>query len=202
MIPESLINLWLAALPLMASPGPATLSIAAVAATYGLRKGFAYQLGVITGTGLVLLLVASGLTGLILTLPAATPIITIIGIGYILLLAFKIATAPIAANDTVGKPAPSYAGGLILGIANPKAYAAIGAVFSSQTLITNDPLTDALAKISALGLVIVMAHSGWFTFGSVLAYYLRHPRYGRWLNLSFAVLLVASVALSILPIHA
>jgi threonine/homoserine/homoserine lactone efflux protein len=37
MIPESLINLWLAALPLIASPGPATLSIAAVAATYGLR---------------------------------------------------------------------------------------------------------------------------------------------------------------------
>ena len=69
-----LILLVLAALPLMGSPGPATLSLAALGAAFGARASVNYLLGIILGTTGVLLLIAAGITGLILAEPALTTV--------------------------------------------------------------------------------------------------------------------------------
>ncbi len=195
---ENLIVLLLTALPLMGSPGPATLSSAAVGSAYGAARGVPYVAGICAGTTTVLLIVATGVTGVVFAVPGALPVITVAAAAYILYLAWKIATAPpLASRGEAGK-APSFIPGYLLAIANPKAYAAIGAVFSSVTVIETDLTTDAVVKFVALSILVVIINNTWMLFGAAFARYLSSPRLGRAINITFAVLLVVSVVAAVL----
>lgn len=194
----SLIVLWLAALPLMGSPGPATMSLAAIGAAFGARAGLPWLAGIVAGTFGVLLLIATGVTGLILAKPVLVTLITVLAAAYILYLAYRIATAPVIAKESGEAKTPSFSGGFVLAIANPKAFAAIGAVYSGNSLIPDALLPDAIAKIAALAVVIVAVNATWLVFGSILSSILKDPKTGRIANIAFALMLIASVALSLL----
>jgi len=198
-VTANLLVLWLAALPLMGSPGPATLSTAAVGAAYGARAGFPYLAGIIAGTTGVLLLIATGVTGIVLALPSLVWVITALAAAYILYLAYRIATAPIVSRDMSMTARPSFPGGFLLAIANPKAFAAIGAVYSSNSMVEGDVLLDTAAKLLALFAVVVGVNTVWLFFGAGFSRYLRDPRPGRIANVTFAILLVLSVALAVGP---
>jgi len=61
--PAAALTLVLAALPLTANPGPATLSIAGMSASQGLRLNLPFSFGVVSGSAGTSLLVAAGVTG-------------------------------------------------------------------------------------------------------------------------------------------
>ena len=195
---HKIILLWLAAFPLMGSPGPATISLAGVGTGFGFRNGRQYLIGIVPGTIGVLILVATGITTLVLAIPTFVTVLTTIAVVYILYLAWKIATAPILATDVTTSIAPSLASGFVLAIANPKAFAAIGAVYTSQTLINNNLIADSALKISALTVVIVVVNTAWLLFGSFFSRLLHHRILGRVANLAFAVMLLVSVALALI----
>ncbi|MDF1736486.1 MAG: LysE family translocator [Minwuia sp.] len=194
---ENLLLLYLAAIPLMGSPGPATLTVAATAAAFGSRPALPYLCGIILGTAGVLLLVATGVTGAIMAMPALGSVIAIVAACYILYLAWRIATAPPLGQDARAGKRPSLTAGFLLAIANPKAFAAIGAVFSGHQLVTGDVLTDSLVKIVALTPLIAIINCAWLAFGSLIASALRDPRLSRMANICFAILLVISVAFAL-----
>lgn len=213
MVIENLLLLWLAALPLMGSPGPATISLAASGSAFGIRPSLGYLGGIIIGTTAVLLLVATGIATALLAHPIAGQVLTVIAAIYILYLAWKIATAPIrpahgaaskspettpeATPKTTG---PDFRGGVMLAIANPKAFAAIGAVYAAHTIAPHSLWLDNTLKIAALALVIVLVNSLWLIFGAGFARLLSDPRFGRLINILFAVLLVASLAMALLSL--
>ncbi|UUX51233.1 LysE family translocator [Nisaea acidiphila] len=194
---SSLLLLWLAAFPLMGSPGPATLSLAGLGTAYGFRAGLPYLGGIVLGTTCVLLMIASGVTALVLAEPALVTVLTAAAAVYILYLAWKIASAPAGVRSDGEGTAPGFLPALFLALANPKAFAAIGAVFASQTLLPGDYLTDSLAKIAALTIVILVVNTSWLAFGSLFARLLNDPRLGRAANIAFAAMLLASVALAL-----
>lgn len=193
-----LIQLWLAALPLMGSPGPAVLGVAGTAAAFGARRALPYFLGIVMGTASVLLLIATGLTGLLWAIPGAAPVVGVAAATYILYLAYRIATAPVLSKDAESAEAPSLVAGYLLAIANPKAFAALGALYAGHTLAPDDPIRDATLKLLGLSMMIVFANGSWLLFGAALSGLLRHPTAGRIANITFAVLLVGSVALALL----
>lgn len=195
---NSVFVLLLAAFPLMGSPGPATLSVAAIGSAYGPFAGLRYLAGIIFGTASVLLLIATGMTGLILSQPNLVSVITVLAAGYILYLAYKIATAPIVSGSDRSSKIPSFISGYLLALANPKAFAAIGAVYSSNTIFQDDVFTDAFAKLLALSMVIIIVNSAWLLFGSALSSVLRDPKKGRIANIVFALLLIGSVLLALI----
>ncbi len=186
--------LLLAAFPLMGSPGPATLSLAAAGSAFGFAPSLRYLAGIVLGTSAVLLMIATGAAAIVLALPGATPIITAAAACYILYLAYRIATAPALSGPASDRPPPSLAGGLLLAIANPKAFAAIGAVYVGIAVVPGEALFDAAVKIAALFVVIVVVNTTWLLLGASFARLLRHPRIGRAANISFAALLILSVA--------
>ena len=97
---QQLLALVLAATVVMGSPGPATISVTAVGAAFGLRDSLRYTSGIILGTAAVLLVVATGITAILTSMPGLAPVLAIASAAYILYLAFKIATAPpLAARD-------------------------------------------------------------------------------------------------------
>ncbi|WP_245414032.1 LysE family translocator [Nitratireductor sp. StC3] len=189
--------LWLAAFPLMGSPGPATLSLAGIGTAYGFRPGLPYLAGIVAGTTGVLLMIATGVTALILARPEFVVVLTGIAAAYIVYLAWKIATAPVGRAALDGASAPAFVPGFLLALANPKAFAAIGAVYASQTLVPGHLGADTGAKLVALALVIVIVNTAWLAFGASFSRLLRHPRIGRAANIAFALMLLASVGLAL-----
>jgi threonine/homoserine/homoserine lactone efflux protein len=193
----SLGALIVASLAVMGSPGPATISVAAVGSAYGVRRSLAYAIGIILGTVLVLAAVATGLTATLLAVPALRPVLIVISAAYILWLAYHIATAPPLAQQRETKDAPSLAGGTLLGVANPKAWVAIAAVFASARL-ADTATADAAAKTVVLSVMIVVIMVSWLIAGAALAPMLRDPRRARIINVGLAAALVVTTAFAVL----
>ena len=192
---QAIAGLLLAALAVMGSPGPSTISLTAVAASHGARAALGYGAGLVAGTVAVLLLVAAGLSTLLLAWPQAVLPVQIAALAYCLFLAWRIATAPPLQTDDASAAAPGFVSGLFLGLANPKAYLAIAAVYSSARLLPM-PLGDAAPKLALLSIMIVLIHAAWLLFGAGLAQALRKPGLSRGLNILLAVALVLSLALT------
>lgn len=181
----------------MGSPGPATLSCAAAGAAYRWRA-FPYVIGISLGTSTVIVLVATGLTGLILAIPGVAPVAAVLAGAYILYLAYKIATAPPVQGLQYQSAAPPMFGGYGMAIVNPKAYGAMGALFSGFHLLPGEPVWGAALKAALLMPVAFGANTLWMLAGAGLAGMMRDPRASRALNLVFATLLVVSVVLALM----
>ncbi len=128
-------------------------------------------------------------------MPGVLPVLTAAALCYILYLAYKIATAPRLSQNTGSRPPPSMAGGLLLAIGNPKAFAAIGVIYASVVIVPGNPTLDASAKLVTLFGLLVIINTSWLVLGASLARFLRNPRTGRIINIVFAALLVLSVVL-------
>jgi threonine/homoserine/homoserine lactone efflux protein len=189
--------LMLISLAIMGSPGPATISLVAAGSVRGLKRSFPYLFGIIVGTTLVLVAVATGLTGVLLALPAIGTVVIWMSVLYILWLAYHIATAPPLSKPTGASNAFSLRGGTLLGIANPKGWVAIAAVFASAHL-ADSPAADAAAKVVVLTLMIIVICATWLLAGRSIAPLLRHPRRARLVNAALAVGLVGATALAVL----
>ena len=105
---DGLAGFLLAAVALAGSPGPATLSLTATGAAFGARRGIAYLAGIVVGMVAVMAVVASGLVGLLLAVPGATPVVTVLAAAYFLYLAWRIATAPPLTEDDGQRRAPTF----------------------------------------------------------------------------------------------
>jgi threonine/homoserine/homoserine lactone efflux protein len=196
MHPENVTGFIIAAFALTGSPGPATLGLSAAGAAFGLRRSLALMTGIIVGVLVVFAAAAAGLTGLILAQPVLGPIVKGLSILYMLWLAWTIATAPPLSEGASG-PAPSFWGGMFLGVGNPKAYAAMAAL-SSGFLLAADYATDAWLKAVILLAIMIVVDLAWLLAGSALARTMRRPRTSRLINVVFAIALLSSVAAGLL----
>lgn len=194
---DRILALMPAVLALMASPGPVTLASAAMGAAYPRRVAALRVLVMTTGTATVIVMVAIGVTGLVTAIPGAAPVLTLAAAGYILYLAWKIATAPPIARAAAEAP-PALTAIYLMAIANPKAWAAMGALFSGFPLIDGAPVLNGVVKAVLLTCFALTINMSWMLAGSALASVLRNPRASRGLNVTMAVLLVLSVAVMLL----
>jgi threonine/homoserine/homoserine lactone efflux protein len=192
----SVVPLVLTSLAIMGSPGPATISLTAAGAAFGVRRSFGYLLGIIAGTWAVLVAVATGITAVLLSFPAVRPVLIGVSALYILWLAYHLATAAPQSAQTPGAHAPSLLGGALLGVANPKAWVAIAAVFASARL-AHGATADAAAKAGVLAAMIVLINTVWLIAGASFAPVLREPRRARIVNRLLAVTLIAATAVAI-----
>jgi threonine/homoserine/homoserine lactone efflux protein len=122
------------------------------------------------------------------------PAARILAALYMAYLAWSIATAPPLNEEKAGQSPPSFFTGIFLGLGNPKAYAAMAALFSGFVLAADRPVIDALLKIGVLLLIMAAVDLLWLLIGSILTRSFRDPRMSRIINIGFAILLVASVA--------
>jgi threonine/homoserine/homoserine lactone efflux protein len=162
------------------------------------RPAFAYCVGLIVGTTVVLLAVATGMTALLLALPLLRWALLALAVAYILRLALRLARSSSLGGSGTLDRRPSLVGGLVLGASNPKAWVAIGAVFVGARLAAG-PVLDATAKVLVLAVLIVVIHVGWLAAGRLLAPFLRSPRYARAVNITLAGMLVLAMVPLLVP---
>jgi threonine/homoserine/homoserine lactone efflux protein len=194
---DGLPGFLLASIALAGSPGPATLSLAAAGAAFGARRVAGYFIGIVVGMVAVMAITASGLVGLLLAVPGATPVVTVAAALYFVWLAWRIATAPPLTQEAGQRRPPSLAGGFALSLINPKGYAAMAALFSGFVLLRDRLPLDIALKIALLTVLITAVNIVWLLSGAMLTRFFREPRSNRIINVVFAVLLLASVPLAI-----
>lgn len=172
------------------------MSLVVVGSAYGPRRCVPYLLGIVAGTTVVLVAVATGLTAALLAIPAIGSILTAFAAAYLGWLAVHIATAPPLADQASPSENPSLYGGALLGVANPKAWIAIAAVLTS-THLADAPTSDAVAKVALLTVMIVAIHTAWLAAGALIAPMLRRRRSARVVNAALAVALLGATAFAL-----
>lgn len=193
---DALPGFLIAAVALAGSPGPATLSLAAAGAAFGVRCSIAYLAGIVVGMVAVMAIVASGTAGLLLATPGVAPMVAILASAYFLWLAWRIATAPPLSDEGTRWEPPTLAAGLLLSLVNPKGYVAMAALYSGFTLRPDRLGADLALKLLMLTLVIAAVNVAWLLAGAALTRFFRDPRTNRIINVAFALSLVGSVALA------
>lgn len=194
---DGVLGFALAGMALAGSPGPATLSLAATGAAFGARRGLGYMTGIVMGMVVVMGIIATGVAGVLLALPGATPGVAAIAFAYFVYLAVRIAAAPTLSDRTDQQRRPTFAGGVLLSLVNPKGYAAMAALFSGFVLVREHVELDVAAKAIVLVAIIAASSVAWLFAGAALTRFFREPRTNRVINVTFAILLLASVVVAL-----
>lgn len=197
---EALLTLITAVALLLGSPGPAPLALAAVGASYGVRRGLPFLFGLVIGLVVVMIGAIIGLATLLSIYPTAKIVLQIIGGFYILYVAFKVASAPIVEDSMIQAKAPSFTDGLILNLLNPKAYAALFAIFSQFTL----PMESNELSLFSTGVVcivvVIVVDGVWLALGGVIKPIFKKPVQARILRITFAILMIITVGWTLLKL--
>ena len=144
---NDLLTYALAVFFLIVTPGPGVLSTAGVGSAFGARAGLRYVTGLFIGTNLVSFAVISGVAATLLAWPPLRVMLFLASTGYLLYLAFRIATAGSKIAIIPAIRQPGIRDGLALQAINPKAYAVNTALFSGFAFLPDSPLVEVTAKL-------------------------------------------------------
>jgi threonine/homoserine/homoserine lactone efflux protein len=195
---DELLAFIMVAVALMGSPGPATLSLAAAGAAFDFKGSRRYLVGLTFSSMLTIVAVAAGIFTAISTIPYAPELLGSIGIIYIVYLAYKIATAPPVGKQQNISENPKFINGFMLGISNPKLYAAMAALFSGFQIIPQSSVQSTYLQVIICFLILWILNPIWLFMGSALRSMLHEESTSRLVNRSFSVLLIASVILVVM----
>jgi threonine/homoserine/homoserine lactone efflux protein len=174
------------------TPGPNNLMLLASGVNFGFRRTLPHMLGIGGGFAFLLLCVGFGLGAVLRQAPALHLAIKIVGVAYLLYLAWKIATSgPI--EDREGKAVPmTFLQAAAFQWVNPKAWFMAVTAMSVYTIPTNYVVSVVLIS-TVFAVINVPCISLWAGMGVALRKLLSDPRTLRWFNITMALLLAASL---------
>jgi threonine/homoserine/homoserine lactone efflux protein len=190
---ELLIALTQFAFVSSATPGPNNLMLMASGTNFGFRRTIPHMLGVTIGFVVMLVLVGLGLAKLFDLFPLARLALKVGSIGYLVYLAWMIATAgaPKDAAASGAKPMTFIQASLFQWI-NPKAWTmALGAV--SVYVPATNPIFGLFFVAGVFGAINLPVVSGWAAMGMHMRRFLQDPLKLRIFNVTAALLLLASL---------
>jgi len=179
------------------TPGPSNLILTSTGASVGLLRGLPCLGGVVIGMGLMMFLVAFGLGNVVLASPGLILLLKWGGIGFLLWLSWKIATAG-HSNVTTDKQPLGFWGAAAFQWINPKSWlVSVSAVSTYLHPVAGTAFSQALG----FGLLFLLAALPscfiWLAFGASLQRFLSTKRAARIFNIAMGVLLAGSVLLFI-----
>ena len=181
------------------SPGPNTTLATALAANHGLRRALRFCLAVPTGWTLLMLSCGLGLGALIMGVPVLRWGVKLMGVGYMLWLAWKLSGAAQLAQVDARRLDVSFLAGVGMQFLNIKAWMlaltlTAGWVVNAAGQPSPNP-GERLAIICAV--MVAFAFTSNFTYalvGSLLRRFLAHGRRLLWFNRTMALVLVVTAA--------
>jgi threonine/homoserine/homoserine lactone efflux protein len=175
------------------TPGPNNTLLLASGVSYGFRRTLPLILGVAIGFPLMIGCIGLGLGQVFQTYPAIYKAMKYVGAAYMIWLAAKIATAqlPHDGEEAAGKPMTFVQAALFQWI-NPKGWVMAVTAVSAYT-VAADYRTGLAVIVMMFVFMGLSSASTWAMFGVGLRHVLTDPRYFRGINVSLAILLVASL---------
>ena len=191
---------WLfiaSATALLGSPGPGIAALLAVgrAEGWGVLRFFA---GLQVGLALAFGATALGVLSFLKAVPFAARAMALASAGYLIVLAYRIATGPVGSTTQSPQTRSSATSGFMLGIANPKAYVACASLLASQTLVEHDLRVDVLLKWLLCVMVAIIVDIAWMAVGVRLQRAGLRPRSERILNITLAATIIMAAVFTLL----
>ncbi|WP_430455863.1 LysE family translocator [Rheinheimera sp.] len=175
------------------TPGPNNIMMMSSGVNYGVRASLAHLCGICLGFPAMVLLVGLGF-GLVFTaLPWLHTLIKVIGVVYLLWLAWKIARSGAGQINTVQDKPLNFWQAAAFQWVNAKAWVMASGAIAAFTTVGGAVLPEVLQITAAFLLVSFPCVGAWLTFGAMLRRVLNQPHYRQWFNYSMALLLLLSV---------
>jgi threonine/homoserine/homoserine lactone efflux protein len=176
------------------TPGPNNLMLMASGTNFGFVRTVPHLLGVALGFVLMVLLVGAGISWIFEAVPTAYTVLKVASVGYLIYLAYRIATAapPPERPDTLGARPLTFTQAAAFQWVNPKAWAmALTAI--SAYVPAAQPWLGLITVAAVFGAVNLPSVGVWALMGVQLRRWLRDARALRAFNLVAALLLLASL---------
>ncbi len=170
------------------TPGPNNIMAMTNAVRVGLRKAMRFNLGVLVGFAVVMVLCGYLSLALSSLLPRFRLIMSLVGAGYLLYLASKLVWSKEGAQAPRAEPLTSFWAGLGLQFLNPKLIMYGITVFGSFVLPSDQPRGFFVLLAVLLALLGFTSTTCWSLFGTVFQRLL--ARHLRPFNVAMALLLV------------
>ena len=175
------------------TPGPNNLMLLASGVNYGFRRSIPHMLGIAGGFTFMVVVLGLGLAQVFVANPLLYQVLRYAGGLYMLWLAWKIANSrPVGEGKTGAKPMTFLRAALFQWV-NPKAWVMVISAITTYTPDTGK-LGSILMVAGVFGAINLPTVSIWTLFGTALRLLLENPKTLRAINISMAVLLVASMA--------
>jgi threonine/homoserine/homoserine lactone efflux protein len=176
------------------TPGPNTTLSTALAANFGLKRAMTFVCAVPVGWGLLFTLCAGGLGALVVAVPALRLGIKVLGVGYLLWLAYKIGTTSKLSSVDASRLNVTFFQGVMLQFLNIKAW------MLALTVVSGWMAGQADAAGRFAQLLPVMLFFGFSSnllyaaMGSLLRDWLQQGSRLQWFNRFMAAVLVVTAA--------
>ncbi len=188
-----IIALILFVLSSSGTPGPNNVMLLTSGVNHGFRKSIPHVLGINIGFPVMVVAVGFGLVSLFRQVPNLYLLIKIIGIGYLLYLAFKIATLSGQLSAKEKNNPFTFIQAASFQWLNPKAWVmAVSAIVAFAS--TDGSTTTEVFSIAAVYLIFGLPCSlFWLSMGLGLQSVLDKPVFISWFNRIMATILVLSI---------
>ncbi len=181
------------------SPGPNTTLATALAANHGLRRALRFCLAVPTGWTLLMLGCGLGLGALVLGVPALRLAVKVLGVAYMLWLAWKLSGAAQLTQVDAARLDIGFWNGVGLQFVNIKAWMLALTLTAGWVVnAAGQPATNPGQRLAIICVVMMaFAFTSNFAYallGSLLREFLARGRRLLWFNRALALVLVATAA--------
>ncbi len=150
---------------MIVTPGPGVLTTAGIGSGFGWRAGLRFLVGLNLGTNLTMLMVATGLTAAVFSVPGLRTAFLIASVAYFVYLAIKIAFAGAKIGFIAAQRAPTIRDGFLLQMINPKAYAVGSLLITGFAFYPDSFVIEVAWKFVLMNLVWIPVHILWLGAG-------------------------------------
>jgi threonine/homoserine/homoserine lactone efflux protein len=175
------------------TPGHNNVMLTTTGLNFGVRRGVPHLLGICIGFPVMLALIGLGFGTLFQLYPILHEVIKIVGVIYLLYLAWKIASTRGGAREiNQSKPINFWQAAAFQWI-NPKAWIMGSSALAAYTSLDDNFFLQVLIICVTFMIITIPCAGIWLVFGAGLQHFLKDPGHLKIFNISMALLLIASI---------
>ena len=160
---------------------------------FGVRRGVPHLLGICIGFPVMLALIGLGFGTLFQLYPILHEVIKVVGVIYLLYLAWKIASTRGGVSEIKqSKPINFWQAAAFQWI-NPKAWIMGSSALAAYTSLDGNFFIQVLIICLTFMIITIPCAGIWLVFGAGLQHFLKDPGHLKIFNISMALLLIASI---------
>ena len=176
------------------TPGPNTTLSTALAANFGLRRSLRFVVAVPVGWGALFSLCAAGVGSLVVAVPVLRYGIQVLGVGYLLWLAFKLAQSRQLAQADASRLNITFWQGVMMQFLNIKAWMLALTVVAGWLAGRPDALARFAITLPVMLVFGLVSNLAYALVGSLLREWLAQGGRLLWFNRGMAAILAATAA--------
>ena len=176
------------------TPGPNNIMIMTSGLNFGVKRSMPHLLGICLGFPLMVVAVGLGFSAVFEKFPIVHEIIKVLGVTYLLYLAWLVASSAPTSMEGDKKSNPlTFMQAALFQWVNPKAWVMATGAIAAYTSQDTTMLLQVMVISLSFFVVSFPCVGVWLIFGSGLKRFLTEAKYQRVFNISMALLLVVSV---------